>query len=154
VKNARKKLVVGLLALVFLLGFSFTSSVEAKVPMRMDFSIAIVSPVSWYGDIYAEDGSHGILTLLVTTWELHSQGQIVEGVWSIYWDDDNYLHGEAKASFVYSTHGYPADGGYFVANGKVTAASAAWADWNRRPIHMSADVSPVPWVAEGVFQMN
>ncbi len=153
-KNVTKKLSVGLLGLVFLLTLVSVSPVEAKVPMRMNFSIGIIPPISWSGDIWTDDGSHGYMNLYLTDYTLLSNGQKGSVIWLIDWDDGSHLEGTLDMTFVYATHGSGMDGGEVVGNGIVTEASPEWSDWDGRNVHVMASVSPWPWIANGVFQMN
>jgi hypothetical protein len=59
-----------------------------------------------------------------------------------------------KMTFVYATHGSGIDGGDAVFNGKVTDTSQDWSEWYNRNVHGNGIISPWPWVATGLFQIN
>ena len=153
-KNISKKLSMGFLCLMLLLVLISANPVEAKVPLRWEYSMVYQGGIHWQGDIYTADGMHGDFTWILTDYEMKSNGQKLSLIWMIEWDDGSYIVGNMDGTFVYETHEYGLDGGTFVGNGAVTDTSTEWSEVYGRNVHIDGDVCPWPWIAEGVFQIN
>ena len=155
VKGISKRVGVGVLSLMFLLALVSASPVVAKVPLRWDVSAAYDGVVTWNGDVYAEDGSHGVFTLTVLDAVFLSNVQHSICIWRIDWGDDVYIEGTALGTFVYTTTPLNMmDGGDYVFNGEVTYASPEWSYLVGRNTHVMGHVTPWPWTTEGVLQIN
>ncbi|MHA2426007.1 MAG: hypothetical protein ACXAEF_14550 [Candidatus Thorarchaeota archaeon] len=153
-KKVMRKMGVGLLSFVLLLVLVSASPVEAKVPLRWEYSMVYQGGILWEGDIYTADGMHGHFTWILTDYVLHSNGQLVSFNWRIDWDDGSYIEGYMDGISVYETHGSGLDGFSYVSNGEVTDTSLEWSGLNGCNIHTDGNTCPWPWIAEGVFQIN
>ncbi len=138
---------VGLLTLIFIFALVPAVPVEANVPLRCDFAAHYTFEPEWTGDIWSEDGTHGILILDIIEWRDLPDVQHFSGDWSITWDDGEYLTGAQKGKVVWLT-------GDFVLNGKVSETSSEWTHLDGRNVHVMGYIDTTWWNSYGVFQFN
>lgn len=154
VMSMSKRVGVAVIGTIFLVALVSAVPVEAKTPIRWDYVadyIGYYSYPDWYGELVGENAEIGIF---ITDVVFLSNGQKLDAIWWIEFDDGEYLEGTMKGFFVYTTHDNLYDGGQYVLNGEVTDTSPDWSDWNGRNVHVMGFVTPWPWVTNGVFQIN
>ena len=152
VKGISKRVSVGLLSLVFLLALVSASPVQAKTPIRWDYTANYVATptTDWFGEI----GENGEIGIWIYDFQFLSNGQKLAMNWWIDFDDGGHLEGTAHGFFVYETHDYLYDGGRYVANGKVTDTSPDWSHLQGRNVHIMGYIAPWFSMTEGIFQIN
>ena len=157
-KGISKRVGVGLLGLMFMLALVSATPVEAKVPQLWEASAVYYGGYGgypdWYGDVWTEDGLHGIFNWIILDVTFLSNVQHYDSFWWIEWDDGGLVEGTATGKLVYTTtpH-YVLDGGDYVFNGKVTYASSDWSYVDGRNVHIMGHVTPY-WTTTAVIQIN
>ena len=148
-KAISKRVGVGLLSMIFLLALVSAMPVEAKTPLRWEYTANYTFEPEWTGVIVFDDGSSGTITLDIIDWIDLKNVQHFDGIWSITWDDGGYIKGTQGGKLVHSTSDY-------VINGKVTETSDNREHLNGRNIHIMGfiDYSGCLPATIGLFQIN
>lgn len=148
-KGNSKRLGVCILSMVFLLALVSAMPVQAKTPLRWEYSAIQTFDPLWTGDIVSDDGVSGTIILDVIWWIDLNNVEHFSGIWYITWDGGGYLKGTQAGKLVFST-------GAYIINGQVTETSDNWDYVNGRNIHImgSIDYSTWPLETTGMFQIN
>ena len=145
-KKISRKVGIALLGLFIIIGLSSAIPVEAKPPVLWEIDAWYTFDPEWTGDIYRDDGSHGMFVLDLLEARDLPDVQHSSGVWSIVLDNGEYLMGEAAGHVVWST-------GEYVLNGMVTDTSSAFDYLNGRQVHIEGYITPI-WTTLAVLQIN
>ena len=146
-KGISKRVSVGLLSLIFLLALVSAMPVEAKVPLRWEYTANYTFDPEWTGVILSDDSSSGTIYLDIIEAIDLPDVQHFTGIWQIDWGDDGYIEGVFKGKVVWSE-------GEYVINGQVTETSDNWAHLNGRNIHIMGIIDLSVWTTHGSFQIN
>ena len=146
-KGISKRASVVFLSLIFLLTLVSAMPVEAKVPLRWEFSCNYSGIPTWTGEIIRDDGIKGDFyqDILVAIWM--GNVQHFSGVWWIDWDDGGHIEGTQKGSFTYAINQY-------TVNGWITETSSDWSHLDGRKIHTIGIIDWSLGYTEGVYQIN
>ena len=145
-KRISRKACIVLLGLFIIIGLSSAIPVEAKPPVLWEIHADYTFDPEWTGEIWRDDGSHGIFVLDLLDARNLPDIQHTSGVWSIVMDNDEYLMGEAKGHVVWST-------GEYVLNGVVTDTSSTFDFLNGRNVHFEGYITPI-WTTVAYMQIN
>ena len=151
-KRISKRVGVGLLCAIFMLTLVSAMPVEAKVPLRWEYTADQTGVPLWTGEIVTGDGVVATIIFDIPddTWKGLNNGEVWSGPWSVTWADGEYISGTQSGVLVYTTSDY-------VINGKITETSEGCKDLDGRHIHIMGTLDYSAWPllkTIGIFQIN